>query len=127
VLAAGGTFGNILGPGGGVGVHGGVQEVSGEVVPDGGGVAGQAGGAGNLGGQTAAGGINLFGQGQAMTPDQTVAFTQLQSNLLEQWAQVIDPTDPRWPQVLALVNQQAMAQVTGGSNVAAGQQLTAAA
>jgi len=48
-----------------------------------------------------------------------VAFTQLQSGLLAQWASVIPQDDPRWPQVVALVNQQAMQQIAGQQAIAA--------
>jgi len=55
-----------------------------------------------------------------MSPDQIVAFTQAQTNLLGQWSQVISPDDARWPKVVQMVNQQALQQVTGtGFNVAA--------
>jgi hypothetical protein len=57
-------------------------------------------------------GLNLFsGQGQQLSPDQIVAFTQDQSNLLNEWAKIIDPTDPRWSQVIQLVNQQVLSQI----------------
>jgi len=95
ILGGGGPLGGILGPGAG-GQVGGVTLDTGRVVPDG------------------AGGVSLAG-GQALNSDQVVAFTQLQSGLLAQWASVIPQDDPRWPQVVALVNQQAMQQVAGGA------------
>jgi hypothetical protein len=99
VLGGGGPLGGILGPGAG-GQIGGVTLDTGQVVPDG------------------SGGVTLAG-GQTLTSDQVVAFTQMQAGLLDQWAAVIPPTDPRWPQVVALVNQQAMQQVAGQQAIAA--------
>jgi len=42
----------------------------------------------------------------AFSPDQIAAMSQQQEQLLQQWAQIIPPSDPRWPQVLQLVQQQ---------------------
>jgi len=53
----------------------------------------------------------------AFSPDQIAAMSQQQEALLAQWAQIIPPTDPRWPQVLALVQQQMMQQGGGGGTL----------
>src|SRR5229473_1110537 len=79
-----------------------------------------AGGTGGLGvggafGGLAGGGFADWLGGQGLTPDQIAAMTQAQDSLLAQWAQIIPPSDPRWPQVLALVQQQTMQQ-TGGQS-----------
>jgi len=110
VLRAGGNLAGVLGPGPPPAVFapsGGVAEVTGDVV---------APGTPELDPTQ----ISLAPGTATMTPDQIVAFTQAQSNLLNQWSTVISPDDVRWPQVVQMVNQQALQQVTGtGFNVAA--------
>jgi hypothetical protein len=87
ILGAGGPLAGVLGAGAGIaGQPGGIELASGVTVPE-------------------------LMSGQAMSPDQIVAFTNAQTSLLAQWSQVIPETDPRWPQVVALVNQQALQQV----------------
>ena len=89
VLSPGGSLGSILAPGGGVaGQQGGIELAGGGIVPE-------------------------LMSGQAMAADQIVAFTNAQTALVTSWSQVISPDDARWPQVVALVNQQALAQVSG--------------
>src|SRR6202030_3117580 len=84
VLSPGGSLGSILGPGAGVaGQQGGILESTGQVIPE-------------------------LLSGQAMSSEQIVAFTNAQTALLTSWSQVISPDDARWPQVVALVNQQAL-------------------
>jgi len=97
VLGGGGPLGGILGPGAGGGIagqEGGVELSSGQIVPE-------------------------LLSGQAMSPEQIVAFSQAQTALLESWSSVIDPSDPRWPQVVEMVNQQALQQISGQPALAA--------
>jgi len=110
VLAHGGGLGGILSPGAAPAIFapsGGVAEVTGDVV---------APGTPELDPTQ----LSLAPGTATMSPDQIVAFTQAQTNLLGQWSQVISPDDARWPKVVQMVNQQALQQVTGtGFNVAA--------
>jgi hypothetical protein len=64
-----------------------------------------------------AGGGGLFDalngavQSGQIAPQQGQAFIDLTHQMALQWAAVIPPDDPRWPQVMQLVQQQAAAQV----------------
>jgi hypothetical protein len=95
ILGAGGPLAGVLGAGAGIaGQPGGIELASGVTVPD-------------------------LMSGQAMSAEQIVAFTNAQTSLLSAWSAVIPESDPRWPAVVQLVNQQALQQVSGGQQMAA--------
>jgi hypothetical protein len=121
LLGPGGPYGSLLGPGTGGGDGGGGNEGIPGMPKDpalGQGGSGGGGGGGIPGTLKDPTQLSLLGNGAGMSPDQVAAFSGVQMNMLEQWAQLLqsqgvaDPTsDPRWPQIVAYVNQKASQQM----------------
>src|SRR6266436_546437 len=105
-----GILGNAGGALGLPGLTGGITQDTGQGLPGGGGILPDDGGEPIQGesriAPLIASMLNRMTEGGQLTPEQG----QLMFPLLNEWAQIIPPDDPRWPQVLQLVQQQMSAR-----------------